>query len=108
MANNVSGENGAGHFDGFGGQSSAYGEVKKLQTAQKLVPIGSAPGITAPKQATRHSQKPQTPSAPPPSVAVAQPDAHAWHAQAWAALAADPGASDLVRQLAAEYTGQFG
>ena len=102
MANNLSGENGAGHFDGLGGAQSAYGAVKALQTAQQAMPIGSAPGLTAPKQATRASQKPsaaQGEAAPPPATPLPISPAE-WHATTWAEIAADPEASDLVKQFA--------
>ena len=102
MANNLSGENGAGAFDGLGGAESAYGAVKALQTAQQAMPIGSAPGLTAPKQATRASQKggqQQAQAAPPPPPLQLTPQA--WHRQTWQEIAADPEASDLVKQFAA-------
>lgn len=101
-ANNVVGENGAGAFDGLGGAQSAYGAVKALQTAQQAMPIGSAPGVNAPKQATRASQKPsnaQEQSSPPPPTPLPV-SAQEWHRTTWAEIAADPEASDLVKQFA--------
>ena len=100
--NNPGGENGAGAFDHFGGADSAYGAVKKLQSAQSAIPIGSAPGVTAGKQATRQSQR------PPQAAATVRPTApldltpQAWHTQTWAEIASDPDASDLVKQFASK------
>lgn len=86
-----------------GGAESPYGAVKRLTQATKAVPIGPAPGGNAAKRATRASQQP-VPALAHPADAIPQgemPPA-AQYAALWAAVAAVPGASPLVQQIAQE------
>jgi hypothetical protein len=88
-----------------GGAESPYGAVKRLTQATRAVPIGPAPGGNAPKQATRASQQGE-PALLHPADAVAAPGQElppaGQYAALWAAVAATPGASPLVQQIAQE------
>lgn len=104
QVNNGSGVNG---YTGPGGTETPYGAVKRLGQMTKAAPIGPVPGVTAPKQAKRAAARgTQTEPAPvtPDQTVMAKPQVPlpVAYAQAWSAVAADPGASPLVQQMAQE------
>jgi hypothetical protein len=109
MPNNNPG--GVNAFSGPQGRSDpAYGAVERLKVLSALAPIGSPAAIGAPKRAQRRAGKraPQQAASPAAAPSVAQaPQATygATLASFWQQLAADPGASNLVRQLAQEAQG---
>lgn len=99
QVNNSSGANG---YTLPGGAESAYGSVKRLTQQTKAFPIAT-PGANAPKQATRASQQQEAPLAHPADAVPAQAvSPAAQYAALWAAVAATPGASPLVQQIAQE------
>lgn len=103
VANNPDGTNG---FDGFGTEAP-YGQGTQDARLASGAPIaggGIASGpIAAPKRAQKQSAKPAVPQPAsggmpePPQPTVQSPSPVA---QLWAGIAADPGASELVRSYA--------
>ena len=84
---------------------NAYGAVKKATEQVRSAPMaGSASAINTPRRAQRAAQRPTgTPQAQPlpPHPVDSQPIAYQPQlAAVWAELAATPGASPLVQQMA--------
>lgn len=84
-----------------------YGELSKLDQLTKTAPMSGAPfsPIEAPRRAKRRATttgRREEPVLPPPPLEIT-PEASA--AAFWQTLAALPGASPLVRELANEATG---
>lgn len=108
MANNGAGIN---VFSGpLGEKEPAYGAGERLKVLSALAPVGSPAAQNAPKRAKRAAQRGKraataaTPSAvaPPPATA-ANADSYQMSLTAfWQQVAADPNASDLAKQYAAE------
>lgn len=107
VPNNPTGANGAS--DAATGTTSAAGQIQhKLGTTTGP----NAPGLTAPKQAQRHAVKPAGGAAAPQEVMLHAPPAapppltyEQQLSQVWTQVAATPGASDLVQQIAQEAQG---
>jgi hypothetical protein len=118
------GNNGLGinSYSGPMGQKEpAYGAGEKLKVATALAPIGSPQALNAPKRAKRAAVKGKQMTAggqaaqplsetmaPPGGALPAEPPANTYQEQLqafWASVAADPGASDQVRELAAKALG---
>lgn len=95
VVNNPDGENGTSYFSGFGPET-AYGAVKRLTQLTQAAPIQQPPRPRRRQQPTQ----PQPPSMPEPQLSP-----RAQVAAVWQALAADPDASDLVREYAARAGG---
>lgn len=87
--------------NGTEGPGNAYGAIKRATEQVRSAPLaGSASAINTPRRAQRAAQKP-APQAPPPHPVDSQPMAYQPQlAQVWAELAAVPGASPLVQQMA--------
>lgn len=100
QVNNITGANGTG------GIEQPYGAVKRLAQQTQATPLPGNHALASPRRAQRASQRPQGPpqqQPQPPHPIEAQPmDPSVMVAQIWAALAAEPGASPLVQQVAAE------
>lgn len=98
QANNPGGANG---YEGPTGKESPYGAVKRLTQQTKAAPLPGNPALGAPRRASRAAQRGGQQPAPAPEPAevfAATPTPYPVAvAQTWAALAADPEASDLVR-----------
>lgn len=97
---------GANGFTGPGGVETPYGAIKRLGQMTKAAPLGTIPGANAAQQATRVAQRPSPsgggPVAPQlPTTFEAPPAPYSVQvADAWAEVAATPGASPLVQKLA--------
>lgn len=104
----------------MGQKEPAYGDVERMKVLSSLAPVGSPAAVNAPKRAKRAAQKGKTmgkPTGPPPPpneamtpVPQGLPTGQnpvptgTYQAQLesfWTQIAADPGASDLVKQIAA-------
>lgn len=101
QANNPSGENSFNHF----APEEPYGQATKDASLAAAAPLAgqklSVGAIAAPKQAQRPAQAaPQTQATMPLQEPAAQTQVSPL-AQVWAAVAADPEASPLVREYAA-------
>lgn len=96
---------GTNSFDRFGAETS-YGAIKRLTDSTKGAPLAGQQAATSaletPRRAKRRAARPDQRQPPPiPSAAAAAPSLPPL-ADAWAELAALPGASDLVKQFAQE------
>lgn len=100
---NPSGKN---QFGGFGSEP-AYGEAQRQTQLARGAPMSGAPIATAatetPRRAKRRAQRgaapaEQNPTPPAPLPPAVNPQAEV--DAIWAALAAEPEASDLIRQYA--------
>lgn len=111
---NPSGQNSPVNFDGFV-QNIPYGDKQRQGDLQRSAPVagGSAAAspINAPRRAQRRATRPSTTTsaaagtpivAPPPASDITP---QATYAQLWQQIAATPGASPLVQQLAQEAQG---
>lgn len=103
QVNNGAGVNG---FTGPGGAETPYGAVKRLGQMTKAAPIGPTPGGNAPQQAKRAAQRgaQEPPLVSPDQAVMSAPQVplSVAYAQAWASLATQPGASELVKRIAQE------
>lgn len=102
QVNNSGGVNG---YTGPGGVETPYGAVKRLTQLTRAAPIGETPGANAPQQAKRAGKRGQAeppPVTPDQTVMAAPVPLPVAYAQAWAGVAATPGASPLVQQMAEE------
>lgn len=82
---------------------NAYGAIKRATEQVRSAPLaGSAGAVNTPRRAQRAAQRPTAgPQTPPPHPVDTQPVAYQPQlAQVWAELAAVPGASPLVQQMA--------
>ena len=104
MANNPTGVNSFDHFS----QEPAYGKVSQADRLKKAYPVPGVPD--AGKQAQRRAVKggggaqaqQAQPAAPAPQ---GQVPPQQFAAMAWKEIAAAPGASELVKQIAARASG---
>lgn len=94
------------------GTDPAYGDVKRLTELTREAPMSGArvaAGATnAPRRAQRQVTRPARPAAAAPQAAQAPPAPVSYEAQlaaVWAQVAADPGASPLVREYAQQAQG---
>lgn len=94
-------------INSFGGpfeHEQPYGAVEKLKNLSRLAPTAQPTALNEPRRAQRRAirrerRAPQpAPLSPPPPQITPQESLRSF----WQALAADPEASDLVRQLAQE------
>jgi hypothetical protein len=99
--------NGANQFDKFATEKP-YGEVKRMNELSRSAPMSGAPVATPAVNAPQRAQhKATTPKAPKP--AKGGPLEYGLElATTWAEIAALPGASDLVRQIAERAAAQYG
>lgn len=86
---------------------NAYGAIKKATEQVRAAPLaGSASAINTPRRAQRASQRPTATAQPQPLPSHpvdSQPIAYQPQiAQVWAQLAAVPGASPLIQEMAAQ------
>lgn len=97
----------------LGSDRVPYGAAKKMKQLAAEAPMSgapiAAPALNAPQQARQAGgQPPVTPGAAPGPPANPQPvptepvSYNAQLAETWAQIAATPGASDLVKQMAQE------
>lgn len=99
-----------GH-NAFGGpfeHEQPYGAIEKLKSLARLAPTAQPTAVNAPRRSKRHATGQDKPgrssrrAAPAPSIPETQPTVpyEAILAGFWQELAADPGASPLVREIA--------
>lgn len=107
---NPSGKNSPVHFNGLVQNPPVYGDKARQGDLQRTAPIaggGAASELNTPRRAGQRGKKASSP-APAPSPVSQGPGSEqpltpqAQYAQAWAEVAAIPGASPLVQQLAQE------
>ena len=104
---NPGGKNSPVHFNGLVQNPPVYGDKARQGDLQRTVPLaggGAASALNAPRRAGSQAKSGPTPKAAPvssPSPGL-QPTYQAQLAQTWAEIAAVPGASPLVQQLAQE------
>lgn len=101
VPNNPNGANGTE------GVEQPYGAVKRLAQQTQAAPLPANHALASPRRAQRAAQRPTGPPQEPqhgqPHPIESQPMAlPVLYAQAWSAVAADPGASPLVQQMAQE------
>lgn len=109
VGNNPDGNN---PFSGpMGEKEPAYGVAERMKILSKIG-VQSPPGVNAPKRAQRRAvkgkgAKPQAPPPEPQIVPEAAPVANYDQelAQFWMEMAAEPGASPLVQQIASQVHG---
>jgi hypothetical protein len=104
---NPQGKNSAVHFNGLVQNPLVYGDKARQGDLQRTAPLaggGAASALNAPRRAGSQAKSGPTPEAAPvpsqPPGAAPQPTYQAQLAQTWAEIAAVPGASPLVQQLA--------
>jgi hypothetical protein len=89
-----------------------YGDVKKMKELSREAPMSGAPvakpAVNAPQRAQAQATTPKTPAQQKPAKASIQPDYGLELASTWAEIAALPGASDLVKQIAERAAAQYG
>lgn len=103
---NPSGVNGFGGF----GREAPYGSQREMESLTRAAPLPSQPALDAPRRAGRKAKRgPRAPQQPPPQVpfspAGAPPQDFAYPMQLaniWRGVASEPGASDLVKTIAAQ------
>src|SRR4051812_10219708 len=98
---NPQGYNSFNHF----APEPAYGQKTQQDTLQRSAPIPANPAMNAPRRAQKRASTPTRGAPAPASPAVAPPapvSPQLAGAQAWAEIAALPGASDLVKFYAAK------
>lgn len=101
--------NNPGGINQLGSDRVPYGDAKRLATLSGEAPMSGAPlatpAVNAPRNARRQrggqTQVTQPVAAGPPQLAPAV-SYQAQLAQTWAQIAMEPGASDLVKQIAQE------
>jgi hypothetical protein len=104
VANNPSGVN---SFDRFGPEP-AYGQVSQADRLKKAYPVPGVPdaGKQAQRRAVKGGGGAQAQVAPAAPAPQGQVPPQQFAAMAWAEIAQSPGASPLVRQIAARANGQ--
>jgi len=104
---NPGGKNSPVHFNGLVQNPPVYGDKARQGDLQRTAPLaggGAASALNAPRRAGSQAKSGSTPVAAPVSSPSPgpQPTYRAQLAQTWAEIAAVPGASPLVQQLAQE------
>jgi len=107
---NPGGKNSPVHFNGLVQNPAVYGDKQKQGDLARSAPTagGGAAGsmLNSPRRAKQQAMRPQQQQqSPQPQQLVPQGEAPSYQAQlasAWAEIAATPGASPLVQQLAQE------
>lgn len=85
-----------------------YGAVKKQADLERAAPMSNVPAITAPERAKSRAVRPPKPRRAPASPKGSLPPYEMELAATWAEIAAQPGASDLVRRIALRAQNQYG
>lgn len=101
------------------GREEPYGAIERRKVLTRLAPLEKNPALNAPRRAQQQGSKKQAPPAPPvqdTAAKAAEMNEAASRGQApqpvdpvvqfWTELAAEEGASPLVRQMAAQAAGQ--
>ena len=106
---NPGGKNSPVHFNGLVQNPAVYGDKQKQGDLARSAPTAGAAAVgsmlNSPRRAKQQAMRPQQAQAPQQGPPVPQGEAPSYQAQlasAWAEIAATPGASPLVQQLAQE------
>lgn len=105
---NPSGQNSAVNFNGLVQNPPVYGDKQKQGDLARTAPIAGGPASASMLNSARRAKNQATSPSPSPQAVQGQsqtaqaPSYQAQLAQAWAEVAAIPGASPLVQSLAQE------
>lgn len=97
---------GVNGFQGFAPEP-AYGEKIQQRALEQAAPTPSNPAMSAPRRAQHAAQRKggRMPPPQPPAPPQEAPSPQLVVSQTWQEIAAIPGASDLVKQYAAQAAG---